>query len=122
MINWKSVKDRYIVWGIIWLVLFTVVLSLLPVYTYVFIPGAIAFIIFLALLKDTMDFVLINKGKDSLFHPHFEHTPLLVIVLLYTLYSYGVTLDTAWIFLALAAFADIVIDVQQDMMCCKVGL
>ena len=115
-----TTKKRYLVWTVIWTALFLGIMAWLPLHYVWLLPTALWIIVVLGLIKDVADFFIINKGMDSFMHPWFEHLPLMVIVLIYSLYNLYATGDYSWIFLIVVSAIDIVIDSYQDRICCLI--
>ncbi len=111
-------KNRYLIWTIIWGFLFFGILAVLPFYYFWYLPLTLVVIITLALIKDAVDFYLIGKGLDSLWHKWFEHLPLSIMILLFGLYNLVKTNDLGWTIVVAGSLIDAIVDWYQDQLCC----
>ena len=109
-----TTKKRYLVWTVIWAVLFLGIMTWLPLHYVWLLPTALLSIVVLGLIKDVADFYVLNQGMEAFLHPWFEHTPLMFIILIYSLYNLYVTKDLAWFTLIGLSTIDIIVDWYQD--------
>ena len=111
-----TLRKRYIIWTGIWIILFTVTLSLLPRHYWFAVPMALWGMVGAGFVKDAWDQYLINHIKEPFLYPYFEHMPLMAIVAVYSMYSFVATHDWTWAALAIAALGDAYFDWQQDKL------
>jgi len=78
------------------------------------------FLVFFGFVKDIYDAWRIQKGKDSLFHPYFEHMPLSVLIFAFTLFGFIFEQRSEFLITCVLAGADAFVDYQTDKKCCKI--